>query len=698
MSNNVFAALATAVLLAGCASTPPSHMGIRFEDLTEALAGPADRPEEEAASEQGDTGLAGASTEPQTRRLRALPSSTTPAIDHSAPDRGPVLDGVMTVSWPQRIPDFIDVVFGEVLGVSFSYGPEVSDREELVNFSVTRPVTSRELLDSVRVILRDYGLAVVEAQGQYRVVENDQFWQTAPAFVVSRSSEDTPAELRPVVQVVPLRSLDSNSAVSFIQESFDGDDEITITAAQRDNTVIVRGLPEQVRSAVAILSSLDQPRFADAVIHSFSPRFWMATELRSAMSNALQAEGLQASTQVSARRPITLLAIENSNEVIIFAETTELANRALFWARHLDAGAQIGDEAQIFIYEVRNTDAANVAQVVNAVYGGPAPGRETPSASTTDTDAALTGLTSTGASSSARVVVDPYTNQLLFEGTAAEWERLLPLFARLDRQTPEVLIEVIVAEITLTDETSSGVEWLFSNLEFDANNTSSVGTLGGLGVQSGGLSVNLQGNNARAVISALNKSSNVNILATPRLAARSGGEASIEVGREVPVITQQSSSQVQQTPGQTDIIQQVNMRQTGNLLSIRPVVYGRGRVDLDVSLEVSEAQDSTNQSLPTPTILRRAVDTQLSLEDGAAAVIGGIIQQNNNIGASGVPVLADVPGLGRLFRTDSVESTRTELLLLVRPYLVNTADDRRELVNVLRQSFLGGEGQIAAER
>lgn len=677
----IAACASVGVILSGC--TPTSHLlgGIENE-IPEPLivrhADDDDVSENAAESEANDAA-------PGPARVRTLPSM--PAMAAEPPvvlTRETVIDGVSTVSWPQDLPSFLDVVFGEVLDLPFSYGSDVAEREELVNFSVARPVSQSELLDSVRLVLRDYGLAVIEQDGVYRIVESEQFWRAAPSFVVSRSSRDTPADLRPVVQVVPLRSMDANSAVSFIESSFEGDEDITISATPRDNTVIVRGLPSQVRNAVSMLSSLDQPRFADAIIRSFSPRFWSSEELSRAMSEALQAEGLQVSLMATARRPITLIDVPTSNEILIFAESPDLANRALFWASHLDASAEIGDEPQIFVYLVENTDASNVAEVVNAVFsGGAGPSR----ASSGDDAGAGEDAQTRTVSGRGRVVVDPFTNQILFEGVASDWERLLPLFRRLDRQTPEVLIEVIVAEITLSNDTNSGVEWLLEAADVGSNDTISGSTLGGLGLQSGGLTVNLRGSNARAVISALNESNRVRLLATPRLAARSGGLARINVGTEVPVIISQAASDVQQSNGGTEILQSVEYRQTGNILTIEPIVYGAGRVDLNVSLEVSEAQSNPNQSIPSPVILNRSVETQLSLEDGAAAVIGGIIQQSQTNGSTGVPGLQSIPGIGRAFRADTIENSRTELLLIIRPYLVNDPTDRAELVEVLRQSM-----------
>jgi general secretion pathway protein D len=163
--------------------------------------------------------------------------------------------------------------------------------------------------------------------------------------------------------------------------------------------------------------------------------------------------------------------------------------------------------------------------------------------------------------------------------------------------------------------------------------------------------------------------------------ARSGSEAQILVGTDVPIITSQRAAN-NQTGGDTDILQTVQYRQTGVILNMRPVVYGDDRVDIELFQEVSSQEPNRTSSISSPVILNRSVTTQLSLREGMTAVIGGLIQDNYSREQRGVPFLKDTPLVGAAFRSDSVAGTKVELLILVTPYILRTDDEVQDATSV----------------
>jgi general secretion pathway protein D len=173
----------------------------------------------------------------------------------------------------------------------------------------------------------------------------------------------------------------------------------------------------------------------------------------------------------------------------------------------------------------------------------------------------------------------------------------------------------------------------------------------------------------------------LNILSTPRLVARSGSEAQILVGTDVPIITSQRAAD-NQTGGDTDILQTVQYRQTGVILNMRPVVYGEDRVDIELFQEVSSQEPNRTSSISSPLILNRSVTTQLSLREGMTAVIGGLIQDNYSREQRGVPLLKDAPLIGAAFRSDAVAGSKVELLILVTPYILRTDDEVQDATSV----------------
>ena len=238
-----------------------------------------------------------------------------------------------------------------------------------------------------------------------------------------------------------------------------------------------------------------------------------------------------------------------------------------------------------------------------------------------------------------------------------------------------MLVELTIAEVTLNDETRFGFDWFLRDVTGSAIVTGD--TRGGLAREAGGLGVTYSRVFSRGVVeaalTAIAENRNLNILSTPRLMARSGSDAQILIGTDVPIITSQRAANIQ-TGGDTDVLQTVQYRQTGIILNMRPVVYGDDRIDIEIYQEVSSQEPNRTSAISSPIILNRSVTTQLSLREGTTAVIGGLIQDNYSREQRGVPFIKDVPLVGNAFRSDSIAGSKVELLILVTPYIVRNDD------------------------
>ena len=345
----------------------------------------------------------------------------------------------------------------------------------------------------------------------------------------------------------------------------------------------------------------------------------------------------------------------------------------------------------MFTYEVQNTQAKALVGTLSQILGqsgkaGPSvkPGeageRGDEAARAQGEDAPLAGL------SGGRIVVDENRNMLLFRGSGKEWAELREVIEQLDRSVPSVLIEVLVAEVTLTDEEQTGFDFLLKGTL--GSRGISGGTRGTLGVSAAGLSFTLNSaGETRAMLNFFYKDDRVVIRSRPRLLVKSGETASIDVGNEIPVVTQIADSG-QQTDGSTNVLQEVSYRKTGVQLEIQPLVQANGLVDLQISQQLSEARPGVATSLAgSPTILNRQISTSLTLKDGGSLLMGGLISGNQSAGVTGVPILSEVPLLGRLFRADAVQEDRTELLVMVTPYVVADHEEGWELTRQVREQL-----------
>ena len=258
------------------------------------------------------------------------------------------------------------------------------------------------------------------------------------------------------------------------------------------------------------------------------------------------------------------------------------------WARILDNRRQESIEKAWFTYEVRNTQAAELTATLNAILGGSARG---------STDASEPGAASSTAGAApgrqssvtmaGGLVVDQNRNLILFRGSGREWAEILAVVKVLDKPVPSVLVEVVMAEVTLSDTEGSGFDFVLKTA-LDRYGVI-AGTRGVLGVKASGLSATFSsGSQTRAMLGIFYEDTRVVIRSRPRILVRSGQTASIEVGNEIPVITPSADSGTQ-TEGATNILQQVAYRKTGVQMDITPIVQASGRVDLDISQSLSEA-------------------------------------------------------------------------------------------------------------
>ena len=286
--------------------------------------------------------------------------------------------------------------------------------------------------------------------------------------------------------------------------------------------------------------------------------------------------------------------------------------------------------------------------------------------------------------------VDLGSNSLIFTGQSEDFESIRSLLQTLDKPAREALIEVTVAEVTLSDNSQLGIEWLTNEAGLGGGRSYTGGTLGGLSIGTAGFNFRLfdKVGDLRLVLNALASSNRATILSSPRVVARNGETAIIQVGQEVPIISSQQVATTGTTPATTTtttVPQSIQYKNTGVILSVKPVIHSGDRVDLDVTQEVSTAQATTTGVSTSPTFSTRKVQTKLSLRNGATVLLGGLMSTNKSDGNAGIPLFKDIPLVGQLFRTDTGKNDRTELIVLITPYIIEDDIDARAVTEAFRK-------------
>ncbi len=578
------------------------------------------------------------------------------------------LDGV-------PLPAFINEVFGSLLGLSFEIEPKVQKKRELVTLRVTTPQTPAQLYRLAVQVLNNYRVAM-EWQGDLiRFVKTRGKVTETPSMIVDGLTlPHVPASHRPIIQFVPLKVVRNTQVRSWLQQAFKGQ-KLTIQEDAGRNAIILIGTPVLVRQATEAISVLDQPLMRGQYSIRIEPAFLSADVLAKQLTNVLNAHGYGATSSAS-YGSIIVLPIKETNIIIAFAMDPKVLAYVQQWADELDHINIQQNEVNkpgLYLYPVRNTTAQLIADVLNNVLGSLGVAPAVPIGK---------GKTAKALNKGLKLVVDPHRNALLFTGTGEEWARVVPIIKEMDKPPKQVLIEVTIAEITLSDKDEYGIRWLLEEADIDGLD-GSVNL--GLGVGSSGLSYTLsRAGQVRAVLNAFTSSSRATILSTPRLMVRSGSSASIDVGTEIPTITSQATSN-QQIGGDSAILQQVQYRRTGILLNIKPVVYAGRRIDLQISQQVSEATENTMSNISSPMIFNRQIETELSLSDGHSILLGGLIKNNQSDGWSGVPILSDIPIIGHLFRVDKTIMDRTELIILITPYVIDDDAEAKAITETIKR-------------
>jgi len=574
---------------------------------------------------------------------------------------------------------FIDLVYGKMLNVPYVTGPEVASNQSVVQIRSSGRMSGTAFHKLVEGALEEYGIKVLPGDGVYQIVDDKTLRARIPDFIKSRARLRTRSDLRPVIQFVELQAIDAGSMQAFLTQAFaQKKSQLVIKAATGQGYISLAGLPEEVDAAIAIIRELDELDFAGSDVMRFSPKYWDVTELSEELANALKIEGWEVSTNVNLGRTIALLPIAFSNDLFVFAKTPDAQRRVQAWMREFDRPVENGDDKQLFVYQVRNVDAAGLAETVNAAL-------------TSTRNSGGTGTSGSsnqsGFSRGEPFTVDPVGNRLLFSGTVVEYEKIQGLLDTLDTPGPEVLIEVQIAEVTLGDSINYGLE-IFDTDILEGPGSLQIST-DGLGLSGTGLNAGLITGDLSAALNALASNRRVKVLSTPILTARSGSSAEIQVGQDIPIITSQRAAESQDGIGGTDILQSVAYRATGVLLSIEPIVFSNNRIDLTIHQEVSSEIDVANAAISSPTISNRSISTQLSLEDGQTVVLGGLIQETVIRDETGVPILKDIPIVGSLFSNESYGVDNTELIMLITAYVLRDQADKSQFVNVLSNRIDG---------
>lgn len=592
------------------------------------------------------------------------------------------------------LPAFINEVYGNMLHVSFQIDKSLQNVADLITLRITQPQSAEELARVVAKILAEYGVAIKKEQQHYRFVRSSTTPIEEPPLLISgRSLPQVPVTHRPIFQVVPLYHVRNINVTSALNQIYTGQ-ELKITEDPERNTVTLQGPQQLVASALETIKFLDQPAMRGRYSLRIDPLYQTPEALSEALVQVLQSEGYGASASLP-MGSILVLPMGKINAVLVFTADPKVLGLVKQWVQVLDQPTYANDKNTLFYYPVKNTGAEDLAKTLSSLVPNIATQQAAKTQKSPGAAQAATALSPTAASGGgkANLVVDKQRNALLFFGDSDTWSQLLPIIQQMDMPSKQVLIEVTIAEITLGDTDKFGIEWLINGKVGEYNFDAGTLVGAGAGAIPGAFNYILNsGGTTRMVLNALATNSRVNVLSTPRLMVKSGEEANIEIGTEVPIVTSQGvPSGSPQTGGNSIFTQNVQYRKTGVILNIKPVIHSGRRIDIDISQELSAAQANETSSISSPSILNRKVETSLSLKDGASVLLAGLISDNTSFNDKGIPYLKDIPWLGSVFSTKSSSHDKSEIVIMIIPYILEQDRDVESISDAFRSQYSFGK-------
>ena len=498
--------------------------------------------------------------------------------------------------------------------------------------------------------------------------------------------------------------------------------EVKAVADENTNSLIVSASQSNLIAIRRLVAELDTQRFSQPETRVFSLKYGDATEIANELNQAFssaarnvftgggfggfggfggrgrdrrffeeqqQRQGSGQSGEGVLGLPELVAVPDARTNSVIVTTTAEQMDAVGKLIEQLDRDiADFAEDTRIFTLE--HADAANVSAVLNELlstelferqastrtnfigggfggFGGGFGGR-TSSAGALGSGAqsadAARGLTG-----NVKIVADEETNALLITTFVRNFPAVEKLVKQLDVLLPQVLIEAQIIEVTLDDDSVFGVEWMWEQGTTVNDKTyQQEGTTDfGLADQIFGLKYGILSSKLDTMLHALTKDTKVNILSTPRVMTKNNQEAVINVGQAVPFLV---STQETATGG---ILTSTDFRDVGVILTVTPRINRSGTVSLDVNQQINSLVEFT--LFDAPIISTREASAFVTIKDKQTMVIGGMIKDDKTETVHKIPVLGDIPLLGKLFRRTDTRIEKTELMVFITPHVVYTDAD-----------------------
>ena len=568
----------------------------------------------------------------------------------------------------------------ESLDISILIDPSI-DKRISIRTSPDRPLQRDDIWPLIRLLTRDAGIFLERVGDVYnaRMINS-----SLPADIIGPDSSAETVNSQ-VMQITPLTYVSTETAVEALGPLLAPEGRVSQLGSR--DLLMITASDFLLQRANELLMLIDADPFSNQGIHLYQLSNANAPEVAEELVEILELiEGASPAYQVR--------GIERINVILVTAPASRGFEEISRWVEILDADSQEQVE-QLFMYKVKNLDALELAETLSTVFEEeddpltpPNIGRsdtsnivDTLAAEASQTATAETGqvpLTTGGTSANGavsanltvKIVADEATNSLLIRSTARDYRQLLTTISQLDIVPLQVMVNAVIAQITLTDDTRFGVDWsrvAGNTLNPISSNTTTdfAPNLNGLMFTRGFIDGSAR---VDATLEAIAQNNEVRLLARPSLTVGNNQEGEIQIGAEVPVEAGESIS----AGGLSTT--NIQYRDTGIGLLITPQINEDGVVNLIINQTLRSVDNSASGINNNPVFNNQEITTTVVVKNGDNIVLGGLIQTDTEALNTGVPLLNRVPGLGNLFSYQQDNQERRELFIVLRPEVINLND------------------------
>ena len=579
----------------------------------------------------------------------------------------------------------VDAVLTDMLSQEYILDPAVKGR---ITLQSNRSLGKTEVLMALEESLRLINVAMVLSGEVYHVMP----LRDAPRKITAiRRPAPASANLPGFgVQAISLKYV-TPTEMSKILQPFAAQGAL-LTVDNSRNLMLLAGTAKELATLQDLIHTFDVDWLHGMTFALFALENVEAKTIQGELSKIFD----DASTPIKGM--VKFIPMSRLNSLLAISHSREYLNQVEDWIKRLDRGGQ-SEGRKIYVFHVQNGKAETMASSLSQIFGGGTGSnisgsggngnlsngaQNSSTASQSNFNRPNNNRQNGGAMSLQQLKIVPNVddNSLLIFATPEEYGVISSALKQMDIPPRQVLIEATLAEVTLNDNLKYGVNWF---LESGTNSfTFSSANAGSISPSFPGFSYVYTGSNKNAVLNALSSVTDVNVVSSPKLMVLNNQTATLQVGDQVPVAVQSA----QATGGQNaPLVNTIEFRDTGVILTITPHINKGGLVLLEVAQEVSEVSETKSSGIDSPTIQTRKIETMIAAQNGETIALGGLIRETSSFGRSGVPFLKDIPLLGMAFSTSSEVTRRTELIILLTPRVITNAYETREAIDSLKGEF-----------